>query len=45
MSNKPAIRKFVYDYSYWSVAKNDQHFASQEQVTIVLHDSYLYQIQ
>ncbi|CAB4008288.1 kinesin KIF16B [Paramuricea clavata] len=32
VSNKPSLKKFVYDYSYWSVSKNDQHFASQEQV-------------
>lgn len=23
---------FEYDYSYWSVEKNDEHFASQERV-------------
>ncbi|XP_028395979.1 kinesin-like protein KIF16B isoform X2 [Dendronephthya gigantea] len=32
VNNKPSTKRFVYDYSYWSVAQSDQHFTSQEQV-------------
>jgi hypothetical protein len=36
VNNKPSHKRFMYDYSYWSVSKNDQHFASQEQVILII---------